>query len=140
MKILIVHSKKLPPGYDPHKAIISCGFDIDVVFTRDSDTLAQDWANWWGIPTMQYFPNWRSEGKQAAQMRDSKLCRISDGLIATSDGSDYFTERLITQFMLTGKPYRLFHPLEDIHPPNNTVKCIKDVFRLKEAYVSTTQV
>jgi hypothetical protein len=75
-----------------------CGWKPTVVLSgtaRGADTLGEQWAKRNNIPVERYPADWDTHGKRAGFLRNWRMARKGDALIALWDGLSRGTEQMI---------------------------------------------
>ena len=64
---------------------------------RGADALAEQWARERGIPCRVYLPDWQKHGRAAGPIRNRKIVRDADLVVAFWDGQSRGTKDTIEQ-------------------------------------------
>lgn len=98
MRVIIAGSRTISRYAAVEKAVIKSGFSIDVVISggaRGVDRLGELWARRNGIPVRRFPAAWGRYGKKAGYLRNERMARCGEGLIAVWDGQSPGTSQMI---------------------------------------------
>jgi hypothetical protein len=101
MRTIIAGSRSISNYQDLLTALNECGWTPTVVLCGDApgvDSLGKRWAHEHKIPVEIYTPDWNRLGKAAGIVRNMKMGRKADALIAVWDGTSPGTRHMI-EFM-----------------------------------------
>lgn len=92
--------KTMEPYRDKISLVISGG-------ARGADSLAEEWAEYYGIPTKIYLPDWDKHGKGAGFKRNLEIIGACDAVIAFWDEASPGTAHSLRVAKDIGKPTKI---------------------------------
>lgn len=134
MKVIIAGSRSIEDQRLVGEAIRSSGFDITEVCDGGAngvDCLGAVWARTNCIPVKTFLANWHEEGKAAGPIRNTKMAKYADALIAVWDGKSKGTQDMVAKMKDANKPVYLHlqYPAgspEDLDDPLPKPQCRTD--------------
>lgn len=97
MKTIIAGSREITDYDQVKQAVEDCGWNITSVVSGTAngvDLLGEEWATINGIVVERFPANW-SLGKSAGHIRNLKMAKCSEALIAVWDGKSQGTKNMI---------------------------------------------
>lgn len=109
MKVIIAGSRKFDDNahHLVRYAVKMSGFDITEVVSGGAvgiDEYGELWAETNHVPVQQFIPDWKTHGKKAGIIRNSKMAEYAGALIAIWDSSSTGTKDMIAQMKRRRKP------------------------------------
>lgn len=98
MKVIIAGSRGITSFMRVKSAIEESGFDITEVVSGCAmgvDRLGERWANINKIKVVRFAAEWATLGKRAGFVRNEKMARYADALVAIHDGQSRGTAHMI---------------------------------------------
>lgn len=107
MKVIIAGSRSITNSEPVRKAIDGSGFLITEVVSGGADgvdKLGELWAVSENIPIKRFLPDWKLLGNRAGIVRNRKMGKYADALIAVWDGKSRGTAHMIECMREMRKP------------------------------------
>jgi hypothetical protein len=99
MKLAIVGSRSFCNEELLEKSLESLKERVTMVVSggaKGADSLAESWANKYGIPTKVFKPDWQKYGRGAGMIRNKDIIESCDQCVAFWDGKSKGTENSIS--------------------------------------------
>ncbi len=107
MKVIVAGSRSIHSFEAVARAIERSGFSISEVVSGGAegvDQIGKGWAYAHSIPSKQFNPAWKENGKAAGPMRNREMAKYADALIAVWDGKSRGTKNMIEEMKKLNKP------------------------------------
>ena len=108
MKIIIAGSRGLSPRMDQiHSELFQAGWCADEIVSggaRGVDKAGERFADTELVPVRRFPANWTKYGKKAGPLRNAKMAKYADALMAFWDGESPGTRNMISLMEELGKP------------------------------------
>jgi hypothetical protein len=118
MKTIVAGSRGIDRYDIVEQAIRLSGFTITELVSGTAqgvDSLGECWAKAQGIPVSRFPARWRTQGRAAGKIRNSKMSHYADALIAIWDGQSRGTKDMIDKAKYRGlKVYIYMVDLNDL--------------------------
>lgn len=98
MKVIIAGSRTITHYEDVWDAVKDSGFGFTEVVSggaKGVDQLGEQWAHEHGVPIVRFIPEWTKYGHAAGPMRNDKMARYAEALVAVWDGESRGTKNMI---------------------------------------------
>jgi hypothetical protein len=106
MKVIIAGTRRIRSYGTVERAVIASGYDVTEVVCGGAigvDLLGKKWAKINKVRVKTFLPNWDKYGERAGFIRNRKVAKYSDALIAVWDGKSGGTKDMIECMEIVGK-------------------------------------
>lgn len=113
MKVIVAGSRSITRYSLVARAIVESGFRVTELFSGTApgvDQLGEVWASSNGIPVRRFPAEWQKYGKRAGPIRNGKMAKEAEALVAIWDGVSRGTTDMIHQAQDAG--LRIFIKIE----------------------------
>ncbi len=112
MKVIVAGSRSVVDREKVFSAISFGPFLIGELVSgcaRGVDQLGEEWALVYKVPVQRFPADWQGYGRRAGPIRNERMARYADALIAVWDGESRGTDYMIRCMVAEGKPVYI-HP------------------------------
>jgi hypothetical protein len=115
MKVIIAGSRDIEDYNTLLAAIKECPFNGEITEVvsggaRGVDRLGEKYARESNLSLLKFIPDWETHGKRAGYLRNTKMAKNADALIAIWDGESNGTKHMIETAKSLGLKYFVYVP------------------------------